>query len=190
MEVNIVFQNSVKWVFIIIIYPLTARVAEAPHMISKPVFSIFPYFPPLGKLQACPFPDVVFPPLPVSALSSSPFHCALQDGFSQTWWTGVMTISLQLASLYNGQEVFVWSNCLLNLGIDFLVANMVVVWVALYLVVAPHSHGLYSSFELCCEGPWLTSIQEDGCDKGAQQLLRKIFPSFQTGDVWHTGSFS
>ena len=35
----------------------------------------------LGELQACPFPDVVFPPLPLSALSSSPFHCALQDGF-------------------------------------------------------------------------------------------------------------
>ena len=34
----------------------------------------------LGELQACPFPDVIFPPLPLSALSSSPFHCALQDG--------------------------------------------------------------------------------------------------------------
>ena len=33
----------------------------------------------LGELQACPFSDVVFPPLPLSALSSSPFHCALQD---------------------------------------------------------------------------------------------------------------
>ena len=31
----------------------------------------------LAELQACPFPDVVFPPLPLSALSSSPFHCAL-----------------------------------------------------------------------------------------------------------------
>ena len=41
---------------------------------------------PLGpaELRACPFPDVVFPPLPLSALSSSPFHCALQDGFGQT----------------------------------------------------------------------------------------------------------
>ena len=38
----------------------------------------------LGELQACPFPDAVFPPLPLSALSSSPFHCALQDGFGQT----------------------------------------------------------------------------------------------------------
>ena len=29
-------------------------------------------------------PDVVFPPVPLSALSSSPFHRALQDGFGQT----------------------------------------------------------------------------------------------------------
>ena len=40
--------------------------------------------PGLAELQACPFPDVVFPPLPLSALSSCPFHCALQDGFGQT----------------------------------------------------------------------------------------------------------
>ena len=40
----------------------------------------FPPFPPVlhcqlgfGELQACPFPNVVFPPLPLSALSSSPF---------------------------------------------------------------------------------------------------------------------
>ena len=51
----------------------------------------FPPFSPvlhcplgLGELQACPFPDVVLPPLPTSALSSSPFHCALQDGFGHT----------------------------------------------------------------------------------------------------------
>ena len=37
----------------------------------------------LGELQACPFHDIVFPPLPLSALSFSPFHCALQDGFRQ-----------------------------------------------------------------------------------------------------------
>ena len=28
-----------------------------------------------------------------------PFHCALQDGYGQTWWTGNMTIPLQFASL-------------------------------------------------------------------------------------------
>ena len=49
-------------------------------------------------------------------------------------------------SLYNGQEVFVWSDCLLDLGTD------------------------YSSLELCCEGPWFTSIQEDECDMGAHQF--------------------
>ena len=49
----------------------------------------------LGELQACLFPDVVFPPLPLSALSSSPFHSVLKDGFGQTWWAGDMTIPLQ-----------------------------------------------------------------------------------------------
>ena len=35
-----------------------------------------------------------------------------------------MSIPLQFASLYDGQEVFVWSDCLLELGTDFLVGNM------------------------------------------------------------------
>ena len=39
-----------------------------------------------------------------------PYHCSL--------------------SLYDGQEVFLWSNCLLDLGMDFLVGNMVFVWEA------------------------------------------------------------
>ena len=38
-----------------------------------------------------------------------------------------MIIPLQFASLYDGQGVFVWSNCLLDLGTDFLVDNMVFV---------------------------------------------------------------
>ena len=62
-----------------------------------------------------------------------------------------MTIPLQFASLYDGQEVFMWSDCLLDLGTDFLVGNMV--RDAYYLAVTPHFHGLYSSLELCCEGP-------------------------------------
>ena len=70
-----------------IIYPLTARVVGAPQIICNqfPPFSPVLYCPlGLGKLQACPFPDVVFRLLPLSALSSFPFHCALQDGFGQT----------------------------------------------------------------------------------------------------------
>ena len=31
-----------------------------------------------------------------------------------------MTVPLQFAPLYGGQEVFVWSDCLLDLGTDFL----------------------------------------------------------------------
>ena len=53
--------------------------------------SFFPFFPVLhrrlgfGKLQVCPFLDAVFPPQPLPTLSPSPFHCALPDGFGQTW---------------------------------------------------------------------------------------------------------
>ena len=36
-------------------------------------------------------------------------------------------MSLQSASLYDGQEVFVWSDCLLDPGTDFLVGKMVFV---------------------------------------------------------------
>ena len=70
-----------------LIYALTVRVIGAPQMISQPVTPIFlALLCPLGlgELQACPFPDVVFRPLPLSALSCSPFHCALQDCFGQT----------------------------------------------------------------------------------------------------------
>ena len=73
------------------------------------------------SLQACPFPDVVFPPLPLSALSSSPFHCALHD------LNGRHDHTTAFASRFDRQVVFVWSNCLLDLGTDFLVGNMVFV---------------------------------------------------------------
>ena len=36
-----------------------------------------------------------------------------------------MPIPLQFASLYNGQEVFVWFDCMLDIGTDILVGNMV-----------------------------------------------------------------
>ena len=31
------------------------------------------------------------------------------------------------------------------------------------------AHGSYSSLQLFCEGPWVTSLQEDRCDEGAHQ---------------------
>ena len=61
--------------------------------------------------------------------------------------------------------------------------SSLVTWDTWYLAVAPHFRGLHSSLELCCEGPWFTSIQEDGCDKGAHQSyleLREILLSFKT----------
>ena len=43
-------------------------------------------------------------------------------------WLGRDTsTSLQFASLYDGQEVFVWTIYLLNLGTEFLVGNLVFV---------------------------------------------------------------
>ena len=50
-----------------------------------------------------------------------------------------MTIPLQFASLYD-RQIFVWSNCLLDLGTDFLVGNMVFACNVSYLAVAPHFH--------------------------------------------------
>ena len=155
--------------YCIFTYPLTKRVIGAPQMTSKAVFTIVLHCPlGSGKLQACPFPDVVFPPLFLSALSSSPFHCAVQDGFGQTWCTGDMSIPLQFTPFFDGQ-VFMWSNCLLDLHADFLVGSTVFVWDVQYLAVAPHFHSLYSSSQLCCEGPWFTSIQEDGCGRAARK---------------------
>ena len=59
----------------------------------------------------------------LSVLSSSLFHCALRDGFGQTRWTGDMSVPLHFASAYDGQEVFVWSDCLLYLGMNSLVGK-------------------------------------------------------------------
>ena len=40
---------------------------------------------------------------------------------------GDMSIPLQFVSVYDRLEVFVWYSCLLDLGMDFLVGNMVFV---------------------------------------------------------------
>ena len=59
----------------IIIYPLTARIVGVPQMISQPVSLLSPVLHcPLGpgEFKTQPVPDVVFPPLPLSALSFSP----------------------------------------------------------------------------------------------------------------------
>ena len=74
------YAISKTQVIIIIIYPLTMRVVGTPQMASQPVFSIFPCSPlPSGTWQTpgLSIPDVVFLPLPLSALSSFPFYCTV-----------------------------------------------------------------------------------------------------------------
>ena len=158
--------------FLHLTYPLTAGVVGAPRTTLQHVSSIFFLHCPvvLSELQACPVPDLVSPPSLLSAMSPSLFD--LEDVFfCRNWWTGDISVPIQFTSLSDDQEVFVWSGCLLDLGIDFLVGNMVFVWDALHIAVAPHFHGSHSSLQLCCEGPWFTSIQEIGCDKVTKWYL-------------------
>ena len=113
---------------IIIIYPVTTKVVGAPQIILQPVSSIFPCSPlPSDLANSRPVhslllsshlflcPPCLLPPVTVPCkmllarpdeLETWPYHCSL--------------------SLYNGQEVFMWSDCLLVT--DFLVGNMVFVW--------------------------------------------------------------
>ena len=126
----LVMQLFICEEIIIIIYPLIARIVGAPQMTSQPVSSIFPCPPlPSGtwRTPGLSIPSCCLPTYSSACLVFFPFHCALQDGFGQTWWTGDMSISLQFASLYDGQ-VFVWSVCLLDLGMDVLIGNMVFAW--------------------------------------------------------------
>ena len=111
-------------------YPLTARVVEAPQMTSQPVspfFSVLHCLLGLSKLQACPYLDVVLPPLLQSVLSSSPFHLCLARWFWPDLMNGRHVHSTSACVSYDSQEVFVWSDCLLDLGTDFLVGNLVFV---------------------------------------------------------------
>ena len=74
---------------IIIINPLTARVVWGTTDDFTTSFLLFSLFSTAlwnlaNSRPVRPFPDVVFPPLLLSALSSFPFHCALPDEFGQT----------------------------------------------------------------------------------------------------------
>ena len=130
------------------ICPLTKRIVGVPKITSQPVSSIF------FSLFSTALWDLANSKLVHSlTLSSHLFFClsclltqfaVLQVGFGQACRTADMFIRLQLASLYDGHEVFVWSDCLLDLGTDFLVGNMVVVRDEQYFAVAR-----YISF------PWL-----------------------------------
>ena len=61
-------------------------------------------------------------------------------------------MSKQFASLYDGQEVFVWSDCLPGLVTDFLVVNTVFVSDAYYLAVT-------SFVSMACILLWSSSVR-------------------------------
>ena len=64
-------------------------------MISQPVSSIFPCFPLTSVTWQTPGLSIPWCCLPTTfsdCFIFFPFHCAFQDGFGQTWWTGDMTI--------------------------------------------------------------------------------------------------
>ena len=76
----------------LLISPLTARVVRAPQMISQAVSSIFSLFSTAlwdfansRPVHSVRLSSHFFFCLPCLLLR---FHCALQDGFGQTWWTG------------------------------------------------------------------------------------------------------
>ena len=114
------------------IFPLTARVVGGTTDDFATSFLHFPLFSTAlwDFANSSPVHSLTLSSHFLSCLPCllPPFHCALRDGFGQTWWIGDMTIPLQFASLYHGQEVFVWSDCLLDLGTDFIVGNMFFVW--------------------------------------------------------------
>ena len=76
--------------------PLTTGVFQEPQLTSQPVSSIFLCYPLPSQTWWTPglsFPDVVFLPLFLCALSSSPFQCALQDGLTSENWKSSHSVS-------------------------------------------------------------------------------------------------
>ena len=114
---------------IIIICSLTARVVGAPQMNSPPVFSIFPVLHcPLGldelqtvnSLMLSSSSSVCLVFFPLSLCLARWFWPDLMNGTHEH--TTVVCVSLPWS---RGPCVV---RCLLDLGTDFLVGNMVFVW--------------------------------------------------------------
>ena len=123
-------KTKIAWktcMFIItIINLLTARVVGAPRMILQTSFLHFPLF----STALWDLPNSR--PVHSLMLSSHLFLClpCLLPPFTMPCKMVLarQIIPLQFASLYDRQKIFMWSNCLLDLGTDLLVGNMVFVW--------------------------------------------------------------
>ena len=82
-------------------------------MISQPVSSNFPCFPLASGTWRTPGLSIPWccPPTSYSVgLVFFPLSQCLARWFGQTWWTGDIIIPLQFVSVYDGWEVFVWSD--------------------------------------------------------------------------------
>ena len=72
-----------------------------------------------------------------------------------------MPIPLQFASLYDGQEVFAWSDCLLHLGTDLLVGNAVFATQALlqYIITANVRRSMHTALAVTIGNARCTMIK-------------------------------
>ena len=89
-------------------------------MTSQPVSSILlrsPLPTVTGRISDLHIPRCCLPTSSSACLVFFTLSLCLARWFWQTWRTGDMSIPPQFASLYDGQEVFVWSDCLLDLGL-------------------------------------------------------------------------
>ena len=168
---------------IIIIYSLNVRVVGAPQMISQPLSSIFHSSPPPSGTCRTPSLSIPWCCLPTSSsICLVFFHLSLcisrwfwpdlMNGrhdhtttvcvFLQ--WAGGLRVVLLPAGSWHGLPHW-WHGlcmrCIESCG------STSFPWLFFFCVC--FCFFLFFSFELCCEGPWFTSIHEDGCDKGAHQ---------------------
>ena len=150
---------------------LNLRVVGAPQMISQPVSSIFLCSPLPSGTWWTPGLSIPWCYLQTSSSVSLvffPFSLCLARWFSPDMMNGRHArphhCSLRLFTMvrrFSCGPIACW--------ILARTSSLVFIWDAQYFEAALHFHGLYSSLELCCEGPWFTSIQEAGCDKEALQ---------------------
>ena len=130
LKVDFIIIIIVIIIIINIINPLTARVVGATQMILQPVFSTFPCPPLLSGTCRTPGLSSPWCCLPTSSSVCIVFFL-LSLCLARWFWpdlkNGKHDHTTAVASLYDCQEVFMWSNCLLDLGADFLIGNMVFV---------------------------------------------------------------
>ena len=85
-----------------------------------------------------------------------------------------MSIPLQFASLCDGQEVFKRSDCLLDLGTDFLVGNMVFANVNVNKMLAQREeYAVWSNFGTVTDGCMIFNAQSSS-QKSSHQVNSKV----------------